>query len=121
MFMEASFKKLGKNTGLIRTCKALHAVYIGDVWSASLACKKFDDENTLYLHSYFISGYKGSNFAGEKGTANFNIEMIKAICELDKSFYVAYGKAISSNFDIRVIDFWDLGSKGEEYIKEDNK
>lgn len=116
MFVEnVKYKKIGKGGGVITTYKGRYAVIGDDGYSQTIACKLFNDENTLYLNSFFISGFSGSNYAGEKGTAHYTIEMIKAVCELDKSFILIYGKAKSLNFDIKVVEFGRDNAEVENY------
>lgn len=121
MFVEnVKYKKIGKGSGVITTYKGRYAVIGDDGYSQTIACKLFSNENTLYLNSFFISGFSGSNYAGEKGTAHYTTEMIKAVCELDKSFIVVCGKAKSSYFDIKVVEFGRDNAIEEDYKYETN-
>ena len=62
--------------------------------------------NKLFLNSYFVSGYKGSNYAGQKGVAHYTSEMLKVVKELDSSFKLDKdNKPKSENCKIIVRDF----------------
>lgn len=109
-------KKVTASSGIVGTHLGRYAVFGDSIdgYLSVVAYRAFN-ENTLYLNSYFVSGYSGSNYAGEKGIVHCGIATIKAICELDKSFYVAYGKAQSRDCNIKVVEFGRDNSVVENY------
>lgn len=117
MFIERiSYRKVSKTGGIIGSMKGKLAIIGNDGWSFGLAYiyhSAFDDR-ILYLNSYFVSGYKGSNYASQKDICHYTPEMIKIIRQLDNSFKILNGKATSKNFTIKVVEFGREAEVGEE-------
>lgn len=106
-----NYRKVGAIGGIIVSNKGRWAV-IGNVCgSYNLAFTKhaFLESNgnkILYLNSYFVSGYDGSGYAGQKGKTHYTNAMVRVIRELDETFKIdADGKATSKDFTIKIVEF----------------
>lgn len=97
-----SYRKVTKMAGIIGSQAGKWAIIGNECWSYNLASLKKD---TLYLNSFFISGYEGSNYAGQKGATHYTEEMLKAIKELDNTFSTKTGVATSKQYKIEIVEF----------------
>lgn len=112
MFIETfSYRKVGAIGGIVGSMKGRWAIIGNEGFSYNLAFTKhpFGEicrNKILYLNSYFVSGYDGSNYAGTKDRTHYTNAMLKVIRQLDKTFKIdADGKATSKDFTIKIVEF----------------
>ena len=105
MSIAVSYQKVGKIGGIVGTNKGRYAIVGNEGASYNVAFLPFCS-NKLFLNSYFISGYKGGNYAGQKGVAHYTSEMLKVVKKLDSSFCLDKNHKPKSKFcKIIVKDF----------------
>lgn len=107
-FFGADFKDRRAIKGVVGNEQGQYAIISSDGATWTLAFLKYplDKNKILYLDSYFISGYNGSNYAGIKDTAHYTQDAIKAIQMLDKTFSIDKNhKPTSAEYEIKVVNF----------------